>query len=380
MAISNVPAGLETRDRQDGRSQQTGLGGMTRVDSPHAMRGSAVEPSEAVPVFRPGPVADDAADQQIRLQADQLAEHLRRRQKDLDHREAALNSQIARLESETRAASLWLGERENELATRDEVLVRREADVAARAESLAENQREVGRRLARLAAAEVVQQKHAGAGDGPAQGLATDALRARRTEIEQAEARLAEVRTDAQQVRDQLADQRRAVAEELAAMRQQLTAERQQATADLQSKRQAVQRRADHVDQCQASLEQLRAEVGRMHRETLEIRLATEELRAQLSGAAPPAALTQSLGRIRAQLAEQYRQANAELADRRKELETVRSQLLQQHEALVKQKQQFEQWAAAVREECQQQASRLIARERLLRSGRFEPDVTAASV
>ncbi len=100
-----------------------------------------------------------------------------------------------------------------------------------------------------------------------------------------------------------------------------------------------------------------------MHRETLEIRLVTEELWVQLSGAAPPAALTRSLGSIRTKLADQYRQANAELADRKKELETIRSQLLEQHEALVEQRRRFEQWVAGCQEECQQEASRLAARE-----------------
>jgi septal ring factor EnvC (AmiA/AmiB activator) len=103
-----------------------------------------------------------------------------------------------------------------------------------------------------------------------------------------------------------------------------------------------------------------------LHRETLEIRLATEELWAQLSGAAPPAALTRSLGRIRTQLADQYRLANAELLEQKKELAAIRDQLAAQYEKLVGQKQQFERWADGRREETEQQASRLIAREQEL--------------
>ena len=109
-----------------------------------------------------------------------------------------------------------------------------------------------------------------------------------------------------------------------------------------------------------------------MHRETLEIRLATEELWAQLSGAAPPAALTQSLGRIRAKLAEQYRQAQAETAEQKKELEAIRGELVAEHEKLVEQKRQFERWAAGCQEDCQQQASRLVAREQQLRDREIE--------
>ena len=104
----------------------------------------------------------------------------------------------------------------------------------------------------------------------------------------------------------------------------------------------------------------------RIHRETLEIRLATEELWVQLSGAAPPAALVRSLGRIRTKLADQYRQAGAELAEQKKELEAIRGQLNTQHEKLVEHKRRLEQWAAGRQEECEKQAARLVAREEQL--------------
>ncbi len=124
--------------------------------------------------------------------------------------------------------------------------------------------------------------------------------------------------------------------------------------ADLNRRREAVQRRDGQVDQSRIALRQLRAELARMHRETLEVRLATEELWSQLSTVAPPEALTRSLGRIRSKLADDYRRANAELIDRKTELETIRGQLATQYEALVQQKRQFEQWADAKREEIAQ--------------------------
>ena len=78
-------------------------------------------------------------------------------------------------------------------------------------------------------------------------------------------------------------------------------------------------------------LEELRAELGRMHRETLEIRLATEELWVQVSGVAPPAVLTRSLGQIRARLADHYRLAGSELDEQKEELQTIRCELAEQH-------------------------------------------------
>src|SRR5208283_5425029 len=123
-----------------------------------------------------------------------------------------------------------------------------------------------------------------------------------------------------------------------------------------------IERRAEQVDQTRAALGQFRAELGRMHRETLEIRLATEELWAELSGSAPPAALTRSLSQIRSRLADHYRMANLELHQKKEELEQLRGQLSQQYEKLVRQKRNFDAWAAQCREEVEQQAARLLAR------------------
>jgi septal ring factor EnvC (AmiA/AmiB activator) len=100
-----------------------------------------------------------------------------------------------------------------------------------------------------------------------------------------------------------------------------------------------------------------------MHRETLEIRLATEELWLQLSGGAPPAALTRSLGRIRSRLADQYRLADAELKQQKKELEAIRRQLAEEHEKVTNARRQYERWAVARHEESEKHAARLVARE-----------------
>ncbi len=328
-------------------------------------------------------VADAPGAEQIHLQADQLAAHLRSRQKDLDYREAELNARLAKFESEGRAVRLWLAERETELATRGEKLtnrdeqvtrrskelVNREEELARRQRDLLAEQQEASQRLSRLAAAEAAQEKRSSGAAGRQEQESrrvTAALAARKKQLDEAEGRLVEAQTETQHLREQLSSQRQTLAEETAAMRQQMAAEHQRAMADLEQKRQAVQRRADHVDQSFAALKDLRAELGRMHRETLEIRLATEELWVQLSGAAPPAALTQSLGRIRSKLAEQYHQANAELVQQKKELEALRGQLLEQHETVVDQKRRFEQWATGCQEECQRAASRLVAREQQL--------------
>jgi septal ring factor EnvC (AmiA/AmiB activator) len=185
-------------------------------------------------------------------------------------------------------------------------------------------------------------------------------------DLEEAERQTAVAQGEIRRLQEQLLDERQKHREEVRAQRQQMAAEQRQAIAEMEKKRDAIDKRADQVDQCRAALTHLRDELQQVHRETLEVRLATEELWAQLSGAAPPAALTRSLGRIRTQLADQYRQANAELLERKKELESIRDQLAGQYEKLVEQRRQFEQWAVGRRQEAEQQAARLIAREQEL--------------
>jgi hypothetical protein len=213
----------------------------------------------AVPI-----IADDAPSEQLRLQAVQLAAYLRGRQKELDHREAELNSRLARLECTERAAKL---------------------------ESL-EYQ-----------------------GDPP---------------------------------RDEPQSDRTASTETL----EQQWHKFRRAMVELERKRQAVARRAEQVDESRAVLQRLRDELVCIRRETLEIRLATKELWARLAGPASPAPLAASIADVRARLAEQYRQAAAELARQRAELEVIRSQLRSQHESLVRYKAQVEKQVATRQENC----------------------------
>ena len=153
---------------------------------------------------------------------------------------------------------------------------------------------------------------------------AAEALQSRRQQLDEAERRLARSQAETQELCERLAADQAEFAVQSAAVRQQVAAEHRQAIADIEEKRRVVQQRGEHADQRLAALQQLRGELERIHRETLEVRLATEELWAQLSGVAPPAVLTQSLGRIRAKLAQQYAQANTEAAEQKRALEALR--------------------------------------------------------
>ncbi|MGA2031662.1 MAG: hypothetical protein ABSG68_05360 [Thermoguttaceae bacterium] len=296
-----------------------------RIDAPHTPAAGASPPDEKV-----SGNDSSVALEQIETQAAQLAEILRARQQELDHREAQVNARDAQLDSEERAARLWLSQRLAELEERGHLPV---ADLAARQEALQQ------------ATADVEHQKRL---------------------LGQQRERLDQERDALVQLQQRSSERRQAEEERLRRQRQELADHRRQILTELDRKRRGVARRGEQTDRCRAALEQLRGELVRLHRETLEIRLATEELWAQLSGAAPPPALTRSLGQIRNKLAEHYRLAHAELQAERLELEEIRRQLSDGQRELARHKQQFDKWVAGCRQEAEQQAERLIARERVL--------------
>jgi len=135
--------------------------------SPHGSRvlgdvsGDAVIPQEHEGAPPPSSGRDDEVEdpksppvasllERWRRHAQELAEHLRHRQRDLDHREARLHSEAARLEHEDRLLRLlwsqkledWeekrleLARREAELDHRDSALRRREEELEGRLEAL----------------------------------------------------------------------------------------------------------------------------------------------------------------------------------------------------------------------------------------------------
>jgi DNA repair exonuclease SbcCD ATPase subunit len=377
----------------------------TRIDAPHTFSGqdcqSPPQPDSIADAAQQAPIPtsekfskDELQNQRVERQAAQLADHLRNRQKDLDRREAQLNAAVAQLESDLRTARMWLADQEAELTQRRLELDAREKEIIrhlqrlSAAEAVLEQQSQTKARpdatvaedqkgtvpfsLTRKSGQSPAEEAQTASGQPTQQADAQQEVQRqgeikRRQELETAENNLAQARAEIEKLQEQLTADRRLLNEEIHFQRRQFVVQQRQALAELEKKRQALQLRGEHVDQCRGALAQLRAELQQMHRETLEIRLATEELWVQLSGAAPPAALTRSLGRIRTRLAEQYRLANAELGQQKKELESIRGQLAEQYEKLQKQKQQFEHWMACKQEESQEQASRLLAREEELR-------------
>ncbi|MCE5269208.1 MAG: hypothetical protein LLG00_15130 [Planctomycetaceae bacterium] len=378
MAKSDTVSGSDARKSSSKKTPRQGieLTPTARLDPPHELAAALDPPDEASlpwleqpdvafhpsrPGELPTDIPDEPATEQVRLEAAQLAKYLRAQQRELDNRQAALNSQIARFESDARASRLWLDEQQAELAASTEAIAAQQRQSASQSAAI-----ETARQNIALQQQELADQNVALSQQQQKVLQQQSRLAEQEREMRQRLNRLA-VAESALQRREEELSARLAVAEQAASMTQRSAAEDARAQEELERRRQAVERRAEHVEQCRAALEPLRAELGRMHRETLEIRLATEELWAQLSGAAPPATLVRSLGQIRTRLARQYAQENADLAQQRQQLETIRSQLLAQHQKLAERKRQFDRWAAECQHDTQEQASRLIAREQKLR-------------
>jgi hypothetical protein len=118
-----------------------------RIDPAHRLangRDEQPQPAgglaQAVKVCPPDDAVDEIASlamvQQLRLQAQQLSEHLGQQQSDLDRREAELLAQTARLEQQERNNRLWLKCQHEELAERDAALKSREEEIQQRADHI----------------------------------------------------------------------------------------------------------------------------------------------------------------------------------------------------------------------------------------------------
>ena len=113
-------------------------------------------------------------------------------------------------------------------------------------------------------------------------------------------------------------------------------------------------------------MEQTQTDVTRMHQESLEMRMVTEELWAQLAGRMAPATLTKSIATLRSKMADHYQLANAHLATQKQELTELGANLNTKYQSLNDQRQNLQQWVNRRNEEIEQQAARLVAREQEL--------------
>ncbi len=320
---------------------------------------------------------------QIRLQAAQLATHLQRQQATLDHREAELNARVAAMENQIRTARLWLDERQAELAQREAELTRREQRLTQAADApdgtktnlrtarrsgddvaLDERAAELDRREAELAAAAERLGRRFGSTDDTKGTSAS--LESFRANLERAERLLAEQQAEWQKKSRELAEQRIAFTRHVESERSKLAEERCRANASLGEQHRDLKRQEVELTSRLAALETLRSDVVRVQQETLEMRLATEELWSHLSGDQSPASLTQSLGKIRLKLADEFRLAKADLAKERADIKQLAERVAEQYRKIAGQRAETQSWATARLREFERYARTLSGRERQL--------------
>ncbi len=466
-----------TRDHEQKTIDDDGSRLQLRIDPAHAVGGARQDvdvvenegnESDAVHVARAAALAGSVSarareprlaslDEQLEIQAEQIASHLRETQEHLDRREADLHAQLADQENDARGMRLWLRERQQEFATREsEVAARlqeieiREAAVeraereqaeaheraktdqrrqseafAARQRELDERQRALDRQdaeqaataaaLARLAdereqQARRLLEKEAVVDDRvcvavdligrflrgeevpetasspPANDdsaaaqvfneLATGLkrLRARQRNIEEAEALLDDGQAELDDARHRLEERQRAFDDRCRGRDQQFAQEKSQAEAEIEKKLLALRHRADEIERRSSAVDQLRAEVLRSERETLETRLATDEVWAQMMAVVPPAALSQSLAKNRAKLAGSYSLERQEIAGEKLELEKLIARLDDARQKAKHRQDEIERWSGARLADLEGQTARLAALEQELDRRQTELD------
>jgi chromosome segregation ATPase len=230
--------------------------------------------------------------------------------------------------------------------------------------ALDERASELDRREAELAAAADRLGRRFGSTDETSGTAAS--LESYRANLERAEKLLSDQQADWEKKLRELAEQRVAFTRYAETERGKIAEERRQASATLDAQLRELKRQEVELASRLAALETLRADVTRSQQEALELRLATEELWARLSGDQQTASLTQSLGQIRLQLAEEFRLAKADLVAERSEIKQLAVRVAEQHQKTAAQRSETQAWLNARLRELEHYAGRLASRERQL--------------
>lgn len=365
--------------------------------------------------------------EQIRTQASQLASHLRAKQQQIDHREAVLNARIAQLEREVRSSRLWCAEHEHVFVQREHELKQeiselqqetrafslsevsahseldehraelraREADLDAREHRLCAGQMQVAEEAESLRVAierlRSERAKHEQRVTAAQQQLILreaqfteqhrrllsnlarhqQALECREQQLGQ-QRELHGIRTQ-QEVADALKEQQEAFeaeslrleerAKQLHDERELFEEHKREVERQLAKLRDKLSARQAMVDQRRASLEPMKQQVFELHRETIEMRMVAEQLWQHAAKGKPIAELTQSLGTLRAKLADEFRISHDELTEKEQQLRELADKLGDRQQQLKQQRAELNQWLERRNVVIEEQAARLVARE-----------------
>lgn len=253
-----------------------------------------------------------------------------------------------------------LDERRAKLHRRTEELETRDAELRSRESQMAFRRHEIETAIARFESLGVTQQRMEELDSQAAE------FETRTRYLDKAEQLLKEDTEKLTRRRGELEDEHRGAMEQIRIERQKLIGEQENFSHTVARRTKQLDQRENELDQRQESLSALRLELEASQREVLEMRLATEETWAQLTGALTPATLTRSIAQTRARLADHYEHQVQQLCKLRDELEQFRSELAEEHVQLETRRTQFQEWQRRREQEIEQQAGRLIAREQEL--------------
>lgn len=288
----------------------------------------------------------------------------------LDERQIALVERESHLEKEQRKLQAELSEARAEVDEAAHRMAEAEAraeESAATAEDLTHRERaldmrkqEIDHALARYQRLGVTERKMADLQERAAKHAKHE------QRLAQLESLLEEDRASLAEQRESLQRQDQAFKEQCARERSQLEADRSAQQAESKSESKRLARWEEEVERREEGLSKLKCELEAAQREVLEMRLATEETWAQLTGLLAPAALTRSISRVRAQLADYYSRAQQEIAESRGRLRDAAGQIEQEMQRLEQRRIGVEEWANRRHDELGVVAESLESREKEL--------------
>ena len=315
----------------------------------------------------------DARQASLNREAEALAEgkaSLAARSDTLDAREADLAQRLRDAEKTDQATT----QRAREVQDRADALDRRQqelevlhAETAALSEEAADRERSLELRAREIETA-VQRFAHLGAAEQRIEELQAKVLRAaeRESALAETEALLQEERAALSEAQQQHARCQGEHDRRMEAERRAWGSDQAAWRAEMKSAADAQSRRETDLDRRDESLRRLEREIQAAQREVLEMRLATEETWAQLTGLLTPAALSKSIAKVRVQLADHYQNTLRDIAEGRGALRDAAARVEQEMRVLEQRQISVEEWASRRHDEIGQAAARVEGREQEL--------------
>ncbi|MBC8356189.1 MAG: hypothetical protein H8E66_29785 [Planctomycetes bacterium] len=174
---------------------------------------------------------------------------------------------------------------------------------------------------------------------------------------------LDEQRTTLQDERDEFEALRDTALEALSHERESFEHRKEETEKNFMQLRDKMNARQATLDQRRGSLEQTKQQVFELHREAIEMRMVAEQLWQHAAKGKPVAELTQSLGKLRAQLADEFRVSQDELTGKEQHLRELAGKLDARQQQLKEQRANLNQWLERRNAGIEEQAARLVARD-----------------